>query len=72
MGLASKQLLGSIPEQGQHPVTLEDLANMAAPMQESPVRGNPATPSDRPETAQEQQHVMAEINLDNDQRDPSR
>ena len=67
VGQASKQPLGSIPEHGQHPVTLADLANTTAPMQESPVRGNPATPSDHPETAQEHQYVMTEIDLDNDQ-----
>ena len=46
VGQASKQPLGSIPEHGQQPVTLEDLANMTAQMQESPVRRDPATPSD--------------------------
>ena len=40
---------------------------MTAPMQESPVRVNPATPSDHPENAHEQQYVMAEIDLDNGQ-----
>ena len=41
--------------------------NMAAPMQESPIGGNPATPSDHPENAHENQRVMAEIDLDNGQ-----
>ena len=71
-GLASKQPLGSIPEHGQQSVTLADLANMTAPMQESPVRVNPATPSDHPETAQEHQHVMTEIDLANDHGDLER
>ena len=32
-------------------------------MQESPISGNPATPSEHPENAHENQHVMAEIDL---------
>ena len=72
VGQASKQPLGSIPEHGQQSVTLADLANMNAPVQESPVRVNPATPSDHPETTHEHQHVMTEIDLDNDQGDLER
>ena len=67
VGQASKQPLGSIPEHGQQPVTLEDLAGMTAQMQESPVRRDPAMPSDHPEATQERPHVMTEIDLDNDQ-----
>ena len=66
VGQASKQPLGSIPEHGQQPVTLEDLAGMTAQMQESPVRRDPAMPSDHPEATQERPHVMTEIDLDND------
>ena len=40
---------------------------MTAPMQGSPVSVNPATPSDHPENAHEQQNVIAEIDLDNGQ-----
>ena len=36
-------------------------------MQESPVRVNPATPSDHSENAHEHQYVMAEIDLANGQ-----
>ena len=67
VGQAPKQPLGSIPEHGQQPVTLENLANMTAQMQESPVRRDPATPSDHPETRQERPRGMTEIDLDNDQ-----
>ena len=52
VGQASKQPLGSIPEHGQQPVTLEDLANMTAQMQESPVRRDQATPSDHPDSTE--------------------
>ena len=55
---ASKPPLGSIPEHGQQLVTLEDLANMTAQMQESPVSRNPATPSEHPEEAQKCPHAM--------------
>ena len=71
-GQASKPPLGSIPEHGQQPVTLEDLANMTAQMQESPVCRDPATPSDHPEAAQERPHAMTEIDLDNDQKNVER
>ena len=69
---ASKQPLGSIPEHGQQPVTLDDLANMTAQMQESPVRRDPATPSDHPEPTQERPHTMTEIDLDSDQGNAER
>ena len=72
VGQASKPPLGSIPEHGQQPVTLEDLANMTAQMQESPVSRDPATPSEHPEEAQERPHAMTEIDLDNDQRNVER
>ena len=72
VGQASKPPLGSIPEHGQQPVTLEDLANMTAQMQESPVSRDPATPSDHPEDAQERRQAMTEIDLDNDQRNVER
>ena len=45
---------------------------MNAPMQETPARVNPASPSDHSETTHEQQHVMTEIDLDNDQGDLER
>ena len=72
VGQASKPPLGSIPEHGQQPVTLEDLANMTAQMQESPVSRDPATPSEHPEEAQKRPHAMTEIDLDNDQRNAER
>ena len=72
VGQASKPPLGSTPEHGQQPVTLEDLANMTAQMQESPVSRDPATPSEHPEEAQKRPHAMTEIDLDNDQRNVER
>ena len=72
VGQAPKPPLGSMPEHGQQPVTLEDLANMTAQMQESPVSRDPATPSDHPEDAQERRQAMTEIDLDNDQRNVER
>ena len=66
-GQAQQQPLGSIPENMQQPVTLEDLADMNAPMQGTPASVNPATPSDHPEYEQEQQKGTAEIELHNDQ-----
>ena len=60
-GQAQQQPLGSIPENVQQPVTLEDLANMTAPMQGSPVSVNPATPSDHPENAHEQQTSLQRL-----------
>ena len=72
VGQASKPPLGSIPEHGQQPVTLEDLANMTVQMQESPVSRDPATPSDHPEEAQGRPHAMTEIDLDNDQTNVER
>ena len=71
-GQASKPPLGSIPEHGQQPVTLEDLANLADQMQESPVSRDPATPSEHPEEAQKCPQAMTEIDLDNDQRNVER
>ena len=55
-----------MPENMQQPVTLEDLADMTVPMQETPVSVNPATPSDHPANEQEQHKVTAEIDLDKD------
>ena len=56
----------SIPENTQRPVTLEELANMAGPMQGTPVSRDPATPSYHPFEAQEQEIVTAEIDLSNE------
>ena len=71
-GQASELLLGSSPEHGPQPVTLEDLVNPADQSQESPVSGNPASPSEQPEEAQKHPHAMTEIDLDNDQRNVER
>ena len=68
-GQAQQQPLGSIPENRQQPVTMEDLANMTAPMEGTPVSVNLATPSDHPENEREQENVTAEIDLDNGQRE---
>ena len=48
---------------------MEDLANMTAPMEGTPVSVNLATPSDHPENEREQENVAAEIDLDNGQRE---
>ena len=55
------QPLGSIPEHGKHPATPPDLASLTAPVPESPVQENPATPSDHADMAPEGQHDMAEL-----------
>ena len=68
-GQARQQPLGSIPENVQQPVTMEDLANRTASEQGTPVSVNPATASDHPEHEPAQQNVTAEINLDNGQGD---
>ena len=68
-GQAQSQPLGSIPENTQRPVTLEDLANMSAPMQGPPVCRDPATPSSHPADEQEQQIVTTEIDLGNAQEE---
>ena len=68
-GQAQQQPLGSIPENVQQPVTVEDLANMTAAEPGTPVSVNPATPSDHPENEPGQQNDAAEINLDKDQGD---
>ena len=67
-GQAQTQPLRSIPENTQQPVTMEDLANMSAPVQGSPVNRDPATPSSHPADEQEQQAVTAEIDLSTWQR----
>ena len=55
-----------------HSRTLEDLANPADQMQESPVSRDPASRSEQPEEAQQHPHAMTEIDLDNDQRNVER
>ena len=69
---ASQPPLGSIPEHGQQTVTLEDLADPADQMQESPVSKDPASPSEQPEEAQKHPQAMTEIDLDNDQKNVER
>ena len=67
VGQEPQPALGSIPEYEQQPVTLEDLANRTAPVQESPPRQNPDMPTEHPETPQGQQQAMTEIDLDDGQ-----
>ena len=69
---ASQPPLGSIPEHGQQPVTLEDLADPADQMQKSPVSKDPASPSEQSEEAQKHPQAMTEIDLDNDQKNVER
>ena len=69
---ASQLPLGSIPEHGQQTATLEDLADPADQMQESPVSKDPASPSEQPEKAQEHPQATTEIDLDNDQKNVER
>ena len=60
-----EQHLGSIPEDAQAnawPPTLEDVACRSDPMP-TPVSSDPATPSDNPAGAREQETAMAEIDL---------
>ena len=64
---ASKQPLGGIPEHEQPPATLADLASRNAQRQEAPVRRNPETPPDHPESMQERPHAMTEIDVASDQ-----
>ena len=69
---ASQLPLGSIPEHGQQTATLEDLADAADQMQESPVSKDPASPSEQPEEAQKHPQAMTEIDLDNDPKNVER
>ena len=64
--------LGSIPEHGQQTATLEDLADSADQMQESPVSKDPALPSEQPEDARKHPQAMTEIDLDNSQKNVER
>ena len=69
---ASQLPLGSIPEHGQQTATLEDLADSADHMQESPVSKDPASPSEQPEDARKHPQAMTEIDLDNSQTNVER
>ena len=69
---ASQVSLGSIPEHGQQTATLEDLADSADHMQESPVSKDPASPSEQPEDARKHPQAITEIDLDNSQKNVER
>ena len=69
---ASQLPLGSIPEHGQQTATLEDLADSADHVQESPVSKDPASPSEQPEDARKHPQAMTEIDLDNSQKNVER
>ena len=63
----SRQSLGSIPEHGQPPATLADLASQNAQNPLATACRNPTTPPGRPESVQERTSEMTEIDIAGDQ-----
>ena len=68
----SRPPLGSIPEHGQPPATLADLASRNAQRQEAPACRNPEAPPNRPGSTQERPHAMTEIDIASDQEHAER
>ena len=68
----SRPPLGSIPEHGQPPATLAELASRNAQRQEAPACRNPEAPPNRPGSTQERPHTMTEIDIASDQEHAER